>query len=104
MVVLIALSPARAGSSYLGNITEIFAYPSNAATFFFITDGTRVSPPSCATVPNRWVIDVSSPSGQAAAALVLSAKAQGKKVQVQGSGNCGLWSDTETVASVSDPN
>lgn len=100
IVVSLSATSAIAGTSGLGAITLFTAVPSSSNPFFFYTNGARSGGAACATITNRWVIDVSTPSGQATVALVLSAQAQGRSVSVTGTGNCAVWSDTETVSGI----
>lgn len=93
--------PAYAGSQTVGQITSIATNPPVGGyppVFFFATNGTRSSPPSCATVPGRWAIDGSTAGGQQSIAVVMSAQAQGKQIIVQGNGTCSVWGDTETAS------
>jgi hypothetical protein len=93
---LLALLPAsaNAGSSPLSEITGVLPH---SGGFFFNVVGQRASVPSCATVINRWVIDASTPQGQAMIAGLLTAYAAHKRVTVVGKNNCAVWPDTETV-------
>jgi hypothetical protein len=93
--------PAYAGSQAAGNITTMATNPpvgGYPAVFFFATNGTRSSPPSCATIGGRWAIDGSTMGGQQSIALVMSAQAQGRQIIVQGNGTCSVWGDTETAS------
>lgn len=67
-----------------------------AGRFFFNQDGARDAPPACSQF-QRWVIDVTTPAGQAMMALVLTTQAQGKKMVIHGAGDCRDWGDTEAV-------
>ena len=87
-------TPVQAGYSTSGKIYNILSH--RAGRLFFEQDGTRAGAPSCATV-SRWVIDTTTAAGQSMAATVLSAYSLGKSVQVEGTQECGAWSDTETV-------
>ena len=90
-------APAIASSSNIGNITDVWG-TNNGAVLFNVT-GTRTTPPACGTNnPQRFAIDASTTAGQAAVAVLLSAQARGKAVMVNGTGNCTIWGDTETVA------
>jgi len=98
----IALCPssAFAGSSALGTVTNL---TTQTGAMFFTTSGTRSSPPACATVPSRWVVSATTTSDQALIATILSAQAQGRQVQVLGTGTCSISADTETAAFVVVP-
>jgi hypothetical protein len=86
--------------------TADFAMPSSllvqtTGLVFFNTNGTRTTRPTCATVPTRFVFDGSTPGGQALLSALQTAIARGKRVFVSGTGNCPLWSDTESVLQLS---
>ena len=90
-------APAIASSSGIGNITDVWG-TSNGAVLFNMT-GTRTAVPTCgANNPQRFAIDASTVAGQAAVAVLLSAQARGKAIEVSGMGTCTIWGDTETVS------
>ena len=96
-LALLAVSdPAVAGSSAVGPISGVL--PHSSGGLFFVQTGTRSSAPSCATVTQRWVINVATAQGQAMAAALLTAYMAHKRITVQGTGDCGVWADTETVS------
>jgi hypothetical protein len=68
--------------------------------FFFVTDGARSSPPACAIYSTRWAIDGGGAGGQQTIATILAAQAMGRSVTVVGTGSCGVWADTESVAHI----
>jgi hypothetical protein len=94
--------PAVASFSTAGLISFVYAISSGSTqVVFFNQSGARSAPPSCATYsPARWVVDVSTPGGQAAMSIIMTAAANGHEVIVNGSDNCSLWGDTETVLNV----
>lgn len=97
----LSVNPAYAGSQTAGKIISIASNPpvgGYPAVFFFATNGTRNSPPACATLAGRWAIDGSAPSAQQSIATVLSAQAQGRQILIQGNGTCSVWGDTETAS------
>lgn len=95
MMPLLTSQPALAGTSDMGSITTVL--PHSGGGLFFNSTGTRHSAPACATQVNRWVINVTTPQGQAMVAALLSAYMAHKSIYVQGTGDCGVWGDTETV-------
>ena len=95
LALLAVSAPAVAGSSALGSITGVL--PHSSGGLFFAQTGTRSAAPSCATVIQRWVINVTTAEGQAMAAALLTAYMAHKRITVQGTGDCGVWADTETV-------
>jgi hypothetical protein len=86
--------PAHAGTSAAGQVSNILS--NRVGRLFFEVSGSRAGQPSCA-IHTRWVIDTTSPAGQSVAATLLSAYGLGRNVMVAGTGECGLWGDTESV-------
>ena len=72
---------------------------------FFKTDGTRQNDPetggvpACATLP-RWGFPLNTPEGQTIMATILTAKATGKTIFVQGTGACTSSGNSEDVQMV----
>jgi hypothetical protein len=91
---LAVCSPAHAGTSAPGPISNILS--NSSGRLFFEIGGARAGQPACA-IHGRWVMDTTSPAGQSMAATLLSAFGLGKSVFVAGTGECGLWGDTESV-------
>lgn len=97
-IVLAAISlPSVGTAGYTGSgyISNLIVQPSGQ--MFFDLSGTHAGKPSCAG-PDRWVINTSSPGGQATAAAVLTAFSLRKPIGVQGNSNCDVWADTETTS------
>ncbi|HAF80275.1 MAG TPA: hypothetical protein DCG66_04605 [Brevundimonas sp.] len=99
LVASLALTPlpGQASESALGKPYGLLIHDQGGA--FFYHDGPRTNRPSCAT-QDRWVINVTTPAGQAMYAAVLTAVASGRKIAVHGSGACSFWGDTESVTSL----
>lgn len=79
---------------------QIFSTTSHPGyTFFYLEGGTRTDKPACASYDSgeRWVINNSWPAAKLQIAALMSAALTGKRVQVQGTGDCAAWGDTETV-------
>jgi hypothetical protein len=94
-LVLSSATSAFAGTSDVGGISGVLPH---YAGLLFNQSGTRYSAPACATLSGRWVINVGTPQGQAMAAALLTSYMAHKRITVVGTGDCGVWSDTETVA------
>lgn len=92
--VLTLSEPAQAGSAALGSITDLRPHSSG---MFFMQTGVRNAAPSCATVTQRWAIDVSTPQGQAMAAALLTAYIARKRITILGTDTCSVWANTETI-------
>lgn len=98
-LISLSMAPfvAQAGEAGLGTPSGLLVHDMGGA--FFYHAGPRTNRPSCAT-EDRWVINVSTPAGQAIYAAVLTAIASGRKITVQGTGACSFWGDTESVQSI----
>lgn len=86
--------PVQAGGASMGQVTGVLAHNGG---YFFNSTGVRSAAPACASAVNRWVINTGTPQGQAIAATLLTAQSMRKRVIVNGTGNCAVWPDTETV-------
>lgn len=96
LLPLFFASAAQASEANFGNITGIFGAHNGAVLFY--TSGTRTTAPLCQTGgAQRFAIDASTVTGQAAASVLLTAYAMNKRIYVVGSGACSIWGDTETV-------
>lgn len=71
--------------------------PQAGGPMFFATDGQRQNIPGCSFQPGRWVIDDTTPAGQALVAGMLTAFSLHKTIRLVGTGDCSVWGDTETV-------
>ena len=98
---LFAQAPAHASFADIGTPSQPWPLTQNGSVFFFYSSGTRTTAPSCATVQGRWVVSLANASGQSAMAIVMMAIGMHKRVWVNGTGTCSLWSDTETVDYIS---
>lgn len=85
------VSPAHAGRS-AGQVTQIIAHEGDVVMF---SSGFHQDKPLCSTVGEDWALSLSTQAGKAMYALVLSAHAQGKPINVIGSGTCAAWGDRE---------
>jgi hypothetical protein len=86
---------SMASEAAAGHVSAVSPLRSNIV--FFDHSGERTSTPACSTFPKRWSIDVSTPGGQAAFSLWLSAHAQNRPIRVVGMGSCTDWNDTEAA-------
>jgi hypothetical protein len=91
---LLCSSPAAASSAQAGYITT---FGVEQGKVFFFTDGARNATPTCHTQGARWVFNGATAQGQAMMSALLTYKAMGKQVVIQGTGACGDWPDTESV-------
>lgn len=98
VICLAAISNATAAGSFTGTIASQQAMGPGGGVFFLNLNGTSSqSPPSCATLKNRFVINPATDSGKAQIAVIVSALARGSTITIQGSGACDLWPDTESI-------
>jgi hypothetical protein len=91
-----AIFRANAGSASPGIIINPYFTPTG--TVLVTTDASQSAAPACATVPNRWAIDATTPAGKLQATAVLTAYAMGKRIAIWGTGTCSVWGDTEGVS------
>jgi len=80
-------------------------YTANAGSpgigmFVLLGGGPKADKPLCNTYQERWVINSASPAARYQHAVLLAAVTSGKTVTVWGTGQCDLWSDSETVMDV----
>ncbi len=88
---------AAAGTAAAGRVTGIL--PTNAGAAFFNDDGARTGVPSCAQANTaRWVVNDSTPAGQAMLSTLLTAYSLGRTITVTGTGTCDVDGSTETAA------
>lgn len=95
LIIATISSAATAGTAASGTITSTVSFPTGP--FIFYQNGARTSPPACATIPTRWAIDVSTATGQAAEANILTAFATGQPIFVYGTGTCSVDGSSETA-------
>lgn len=76
-----------------GAVAMIIVQTSNVV---FFTTASHSGKPACSTAGNDWALSLSSDTGKAQYALLLSATAQGKAVSIQGTNDCSAWGDRET--------
>ena len=93
-VMLMSAGPLQASTSGSGSISNVIVVTGKV---FFNLSGTRDTRPACATVPERWAFDATTPAGQALMAALLTFEARGKQISVIGTGTCPDWSDTESA-------
>jgi hypothetical protein len=94
-------SAANAGNQSGGKAITLI--PTNNGAYSFVSNGTRVGTPPCASgAPNNWAIDLSTPSGQALAASVITAFSSGKTMDIVGTNTClAAQPDVEQVSYIS---
>jgi hypothetical protein len=96
IVPALMASAALAGTS-TGAVTTLMTYRADLVLF---AAGTHADKPSCSTLGNEWALSLSTVGGKAIYAALLAAQAQGKAVQVLGTGACGDWPDRETPMAI----
>ena len=83
------------------NIAHIGHWNNKDLVFFYTPNRTGI--PACATEQHRWVVDLTTRLGQSQYSFILAAQMAGKEISVSGTGDCSLYSDTETVRWVGFP-
>jgi hypothetical protein len=100
MIATAALAlPANASLAQFGTITAVYGMRNGA--ILFNTSGARSGTvPACQGpgLTQRYALDASTISGQSYASVLMTAYALKKRVYVQGTGTCDIWTDTETVS------
>ena len=96
LAVGLSTAPAAAGQAAYGTVYNVMPYLNGSGLMFFSQAGSTTGHPACATQP-RWVINLSTPGGQAAASTIITAYATGKPIAVTGTGSCADWGDTESI-------
>ena len=93
--LLLMSTPCAAGADW-GTPATLVVRPDGIV--FFNTNGARTGAPACAaTQPSRFVFTAAIAGGQALLSALQTAFARGKNVYVIGTGDCGVWGDTESV-------
>ena len=93
LMVLIGSNEAFAVGSSVGSVSPLYVQGNKA----FFTAGTHNEKPACSTVGDEWAIDISSESGKAVYAMLLTAYSLNSEVIVYGTGKCTVWIDREDV-------
>lgn len=100
LISLLVLSlPSFAGGAN-GHITQILSHTDQGngqGVFMFVLDGVRSDAPECSVANGgkAWAMSLENESGRAMYSLILSAQAQGRKIEVIGRGHCNVWGDRE---------
>lgn len=96
-------SPAIAGTvtGEIESIEQIIGLESAGRPFMLvrIVGSVDVAPPACNT-SDRFAIDLSTGTGQEAARLVQLLYVAGRTGRIQGTGDCGLYGNSETASEV----
>ena len=93
---IFAAGAASAGTADVGNPNNPY-FMSNGVVLFW-TNGARSNVPACGQgIAQRFAINGATAAGKVQAAALLTAYSLGKKISVIGTGDCQVWSDTETV-------
>jgi hypothetical protein len=92
----VAVSPAIAGSQK-GTVVNLTVRNSDGLIFVQLS-GTPSDRPQCALQQTYWMIaNETSDAGKRTYALLLSAQASGRIVQIYGSNTCNRWLDGEDI-------
>ncbi|HVI55616.1 MAG TPA: hypothetical protein VM621_11295 [Luteibacter sp.] len=90
-------SPSYAGGVVTGNIIHVYVRQNDGLVFFEL-DGAISGRAACATSNNLWILPLeNSDTSKRQYAALLSARAAGIPVGVQGSGQCTRWPNSEDV-------
>ncbi|TMP24475.1 hypothetical protein CWB99_22300 [Pseudoalteromonas rubra] len=90
-----------ATSNQTGKITSLLTGPIYGDKLFFNVDGTINNKPSCHTNEHfDYVLDISTPSGQAYMSLIMTAYAADKTVTVTGYDKCSIYIGVSNFRSI----
>ena len=102
--LLLLLLPVVASAGSGSGLVELEAVGEwNGMQLVFFFTSTHANKPSCNIYHQRWVLDLASERGKAQYSLLLAAQSSGKQVKVEGSGQCDVWYNSETVHWVGFP-
>jgi hypothetical protein len=95
-VALLSSSPFACAGSASGKVLNVTA---TRSVLWAFSVGGIVGRAACGA-SNEFAIDNNSAGGKAMIATVLAAQAQGLTLNVMGTGNCDVWGDRESAATV----
>ena len=100
LLCLLMGEPVFAGGS-VGTVNLLLPISANTEGVVFLTTSpsTHTNKPLCSSQGDEWALSLAN-GGKAIYAMLLSAQAQGLKIQVYGTGNCNVWGDRESIAGV----
>jgi hypothetical protein len=84
-VAALSLQSAFAQES-IGTVTRLLPHAGDVV--IFAISGNRTNTPACSTVPNEWVLSLTTHYGRAQYAMLLMAVAQNRPARVVGWGTC----------------
>ncbi|WP_372627600.1 hypothetical protein [Arsukibacterium sp.] len=88
--------PVSAGSQ-VGKVDYVIVRASDGLVFFGLIDGVKSGSPACATNSYWMIRDENSEAGKKQYAMLLTAQASGRNIEVTGMNTCNRWSDGEDV-------
>ena len=111
MVALAGLPTNRSvAAGLVNNATVLNVQPTaqgnslgQVGAFFVYVNIAPAGGPSCATygqTSQRFVVNPNTAIGTSLIATILTAWSTGHNVQINGSGLCDIWGDTESIASI----
>jgi hypothetical protein len=101
LLPMVSLAGTQSGFVVIDHGTYASSPTSPGYAFFHLQGGSaKASSPACNTVIGRWVINLSWPAAKYQYAVLLAAITSGKTVSVIGTGDCAVWSDTETAMDI----
>jgi hypothetical protein len=94
-VVALLFQSSPAGASTVGGGVVTGIYVNGGGVALIDTTGTRTTPPACST--SYWAFSISTTTGQAMLAQLLTAMHTKSPVDLVGTANCSAWPDRETI-------
>ena len=98
-LISLVFSGAVSASSANNGVLSLMHFMSNGVVLVY-TSGTRSTDlPACASSePTRFAVDGTTAGGKVQVAGLLAAYATGKTVAIFGTGDCGVYGDTESIS------
>jgi len=98
LAALFAVATASTAHASIANGRIINLYVMPQGVMLFDIDGTRTTPPGCASPsPTRWALDLKTPGGQAQGAAILWAISMNRSIGIEGTDACDVWGSIEAV-------
>jgi hypothetical protein len=100
-VGLLTASTCAQASSQTGRVADLVVRSSDGLIYLNLEGPAREGRPPCASNHAYWMIrDENSGTGKRQYAMLLTAKATGRRVFISGTGQCTRWADGEDIDSI----
>jgi hypothetical protein len=92
-MVVIGSNDTFADGSSEGNVSPLYTQSNKA----FFGAGIHNDKPACSTAAEEWAVDISTATGKAMYAMLLTAYTLNTEIVIIGTGECTTWADREDV-------